>query len=171
MARRASTPAVNAAMYRHFAVLTVALTLVVGLFADGESRQAVASEVRAAQTPAEATPNRLVRKDARAAGSFSSDGGNDTAFGAPMDTAGAAAQEGVLPDDFAAGEQGGIPAGYYQYGIPADTWASLTDAQKRKLMTQQMASEAAAQTPERAAQVDSLLAASRARSGEATKED
>ena len=40
MVRRASTQAVSARMYRHFAVLTVAITLVVGVFADGESRQA-----------------------------------------------------------------------------------------------------------------------------------
>jgi hypothetical protein len=158
-------------MYRHFAVLTVAVTLVVGVFADGDSRQAVASEVHAAQKPAEATPDRLVRKDARATGSFSSDGGYDGAFGAPMDTAGAAPQDGVLPDGFAAIEQGGIPAGYSRYGAPADTWASLTDEQKRRLMEKQMAAEAAAQAPERAAQIDSLLAASRARSGEATKDD
>jgi hypothetical protein len=172
MVRRANTQAVSAQMYRHFAVLTVAVTLVVGVFADGESRQAVASEVRAAQRPAaHAGPTRLARKDSPAQASFSSDGGFDGNFGAPMDAAGAAAQDGVLPGDYAAGDPGGLPAGFTQYGVPSDTWASLTEAQKKALMARQKAAEAAAQAPERAAQIDSLLAASRARSGEATADD
>jgi hypothetical protein len=171
MVRRANTQAVSAQMYRHFAVLTVAITLVVGVFADGESRQAVASEVRAAQkqTP-EARPTKLVRKDVRAQGSFSADGSVDSNFGAPMDTTGAAPQDGVLPsapDD----DHTDVPAGFTQYGVSAGTWSTLTDAQKKALMARQQAAQEAAQSPERGEQIDSLLAASRTRSGQATTDD
>ena len=71
MARREQSTAVTAKMYRHFAVLTVAVTLMVGLFADGETREAAASEVRAVPlSPQSARPTQLVRKDRRTSASF-----------------------------------------------------------------------------------------------------
>lgn len=169
MARKANPQAVTAKMYRHFAILTVAATLVVGVFADGESRKAVAGEIKAARRPAHAGPTELARKDARAqnrtGGSFGSDSG---AFGAPMDQAGAAAQDGLLPAGFAPARAPMVPAGFTTYGVSAEVWATLTPEQKKALMDQVQAERAAAQTPDRAQQIDSLLEASRARSGEAT---
>ncbi len=157
-------------MYRHFAILTVAVTLVVGVFADGETRKAVASEVRAAPRSAHAGPTQLVRKDSAARGHFSSDAGLDTTFGAPTDTIGAAAHDGIVPGGLASADTGAAPAGFSQYGVSAEIWAALTDEQKQTLMARRKAERAAAQAPERAAQIDGLLAASRARSGEATSD-
>jgi len=165
MARKANTQAVTAKMYRHFAILTVTVTLVVGVFADGESRKAVASEIKAAQRPAHAGPTELARKDARSPGSFGSDSG---AFGAPMDSVGAAAHDGLLPPGFAAPPAPMVAAGFTTYGVSAEVWGTLTPEQKRALMDKVKAERTAAQAPDRAQQIDTLLEASRARSGEAT---
>jgi len=168
MARKANTPAVTATMYRHFAILTVAATLVVGVFADGESRKAVASEIKVSQRPSHAGPTELARKDARPAGSFGSDSGT---FGAPMDSVGAAAQDGLLPAGFSATPAPMVAAGYTTYGVSAQVWETLTPEQKKALMDKVKAERAEAQTPDRAQQIDTLLEASRARSGEATAVD
>jgi len=171
MARRAQTKAVTAQMYRHFAVLTVGVTLAVGVFADGESRKAIASEAHAAAPKPLAGPTKLVRKDARAHGSFTTDAALDSNFGEPMDTTGAAAQDGVVPDNFTQAETHGVPAGFTQYGVSSQVWASLSDDQRKALIARQKAESGAAQTPERAKQIEDLLAASRARSGTATPGD
>ena len=172
MARRAQSKPVTAQMYRHFAVLTVGVTLVVGVFADGESRKAVASEVRAAAPAPKARPTELVRKDTRVHGSFASDEGFDQTFGAPMDTAGAAAQDGVLPTaDSALSTGDQVPTGFTPYGVSVGAWAALSEEQKQALIARRKAERAAAQEPERAKQIEGLLAASRARSGTATSAD
>lgn len=168
MARRAQTKAVTAQMYRHFAVLTVGVTLAVGVFADGESRKAIASEARAAAPAPKAGPTELVRKDARGRGSFTTDDGFDQNFGAPMDTTGAAAQDGVLPDNLTQSSDPGVPVGFTEYGVSSTVWASLSEEQRKALMARQKAERAAAQAPERTKQIESLLAASRARSGNVT---
>ena len=171
MARRAQTKAVTAQMYRHFAVLTVGVTLAVGVFADGESRKAIASEAQAAAPKPLAGPTTLVRKDGRSHGSFTTDAALDSNFGESMDTIGATAQDGFVPGDFVQSENLGVPASFTQYGVSSEVWASLSDEQKKALIARQRAERAAAQTPERAKQVESLLAASRERSGTATVED
>ena len=45
MANLAIAPVVNAKLYRHFAAMTVAITLCVALFANGEARQVVGDEL------------------------------------------------------------------------------------------------------------------------------
>ena len=45
MANLAIAPVVNAKLYRHFAAITIAVTLCVALFASGEARQVVNDEV------------------------------------------------------------------------------------------------------------------------------
>ena len=49
--RRSHTPVVPPSMYRHFAVVTVLLTAILAMFAEGESRQAQAAPA-ARQAPA-----------------------------------------------------------------------------------------------------------------------
>ena len=171
MARRVQTRAVTAQMYRHFAALTLAVTLVVGLFADGESRKAVASEVAKPRPAPRAGPAALARKDTRTQGGFADDTGFDGTFGAPMDLAGATAQDGWLPVDLQLGPGEGMPGGYNEYGVSAEVWASLTPAQKQALIARHKAELAAAQAQERRTDISRLLAASRARSGEATAAD
>ena len=171
MARRAHTKAVTTQMYRHFAVLTVGVTLVVGVFADGESREAIASEARAAAPAPKAGPTELARKDTRARGSFGSDESFDQTFGAPMDSFGASAQDGVMPDNLAQSPEPGVPASFTRYGVSSAVWASLSEEQRQALIDRHKAERLAAEAPERAKQIEGLLAASRARSGKATPED
>lgn len=173
MARRAPPKPVSAHVYRHFAVFTIAVTLVVGVFADGESRKAVASEVRAAQPNPAATqrPATLVRKDSGRRASFEAGDGFDGNFGAPMDSVGAAAHDGVVPNDYAPAPAPGVPAGFTRYGVSAQVWAALTEEQKKALIARQAAEKAAADSPERGLQIEGLLAASRERSGHATPGD
>ena len=84
---RAYTPAITPQMFRHFAVLTVAVTAVVAFFAQGENRQAVTEQVAQRQppaaeadSPAEAAPPKLARNNPAAdAGAW----GEDIDFGRP----------------------------------------------------------------------------------------
>jgi len=152
MPRRNQAPVVTAQMYRHFAILTVAATLVLALFADGSSRAAAASEVRPQPVATSAVSSELQGADDQELGSFGSDSGLDESFGQPMDAAGATVDDGsiVLPASLSG--SGLVPAGYAIYGVSAEEWAERS----------------AMQSDERASQVEGLLAASRARAGEAT---
>ena len=97
MVRRARKPAMDARMYRHFAVVTVCLTAALAIFADGESRKAMgdgiaAHERQAALERAEVEKfgqAKLIDRSGAAGGpaaTFDYSGGS--AFGAPMDSAG-----------------------------------------------------------------------------------
>lgn len=90
-----SKPPVPLKMYKHFAVITVGLTVMMALFADGENRQAVAEHIEQRQREAELQaasqqitgPPRLVRRDnEQNVGSFGDEGVNG--FGSPMDPSG-----------------------------------------------------------------------------------
>lgn len=165
MVRKAETAPITAKMYRHFAALTLVVTFGMAMFANGESREAVAREVEQAGKPdAQAHPNDFVRKKTAPQGGFGTDEWVDAEFGQPTDRGGALVGSGVIPGEVAAAHAG-MPAGYTAYGVPAEVWESLSDDQKKKLMAARQAAQAAAGKPERAKEVDALLAASRARSG------
>ena len=92
-----SKPPVPVKMYKHFAVVTVGMTAMIALFADGENREAAAghienrheeARVRAASQEITGAP-RLVRADRQSAGSFGSEASGD--FGQPMDNTGISA--------------------------------------------------------------------------------
>lgn len=51
--RRTANPAITPQMYRHFATVTVVLTLAVAFFANGENEQASAAQAAASRPPAE----------------------------------------------------------------------------------------------------------------------
>ena len=57
--RPSLTPAVPPSMYRHFAVVTVLLTAILAMFAEGENRQAQAAPA-ARQAPSRPTEPRIV---------------------------------------------------------------------------------------------------------------
>ena len=96
--------------------------------------------------------------------------GFDAGFGQPMDRAGAEVQgSGLSPADYAPRQGSGIPAGFTQYGVTADVWATLTPDQQKALVEKKKAEQAASAAPERKQQIDALMAASRARSGAAGK--
>lgn len=165
MARRNKHKSVTSRMYRHFAAVTIVSTMVMAVFADGESRNAVAREVeQAGQPPVEQRPTTLVRKDNPSSGSFSTGDEFDSGYGQPID-GGSSDFGGTVPDDFAVVHGSGVPAGFTTYGVPTAEWEKLSEEQKKKLIARYRAEKAAASAPDRVKQVDSLLAASMARSG------
>jgi hypothetical protein len=170
MNRKAHTKPVTPQMYRHFAMVTVAATMTVALFNNGESRDAVAREVAVHQRSATPAGSALVRRDGKPpAPKYSSDDvGFDADFGQPTDRVGATPQDsGYSPADYVARPNGGAPTGFTRYGVSAEAWATLTPEMRKVLIAREKARLAAAATPERERQVDALLAASRARSGAA----
>ena len=169
MVRKAQSQPVTARMYRHFAIFTVAITAAMALFADGENREAVASEI-AKQRPVQpgGAVGTLVRKELRPTGGFGPDETFDSSFGAPADGSGAS-QTGFIPSDFAPDQGNGLPEGYTIYGISAADWAKLTEEQKKALIARYEAEQAAAESPARTEQIESLVAASRARAGRAAE--
>lgn len=58
--RRSATPAIPPSMYRHFAIVTVAITAGLAMFADGENREAQAAQVAEAKPAKRAAPVALV---------------------------------------------------------------------------------------------------------------
>ena len=149
MARRIDKKPVTGAMYRHFAAVTLVCTLALAMFVDGESREAVAREVDQApameRRQAKDTPLALVRKNL--GGSADAGGGFDGTFGQPMDTVGATAGDGVIPEFAPATPGSGLPSGYNTLGISNAEWAAFTEEQKRKLLAAKKASETPAAQP------------------------
>lgn len=168
MARKPSPQAITAKMYRHFAVITVALTLTLALFADGENRQAVAEEVERVERE-----NELARAEAEklgapklfrrapeqsGGGSFGPD--TDASYGAPMDNGGGnvtrVQRSASMP--VTSGE-------LIDLGLSEEELAALTPEQLEELLEQLRASRQAASSAERESQVARLLDRSRSRSG------
>ncbi len=91
MARRAKQQTISPKLYRQFAAVTVAITLTIAIFADGESRQAIADEVaerdrkpaaREANADRFGAPKLIVEKPKRAQ-ARDSFGTGQTTFGQP----------------------------------------------------------------------------------------
>src|SRR5690349_19007718 len=90
---RALPSAIPAKMYRHFALITVLLTMGVAMFAEGENREAAATQIEPRETPqrddAEVVKPPLARgatgRHQRSHHRHEFDG-FDTSFGEPMDS-------------------------------------------------------------------------------------
>lgn len=173
MVRKTPTASTGAQMYRHFAILTLAVTAVVGVFADGESRKAAASELPPPSTHSSphAGPTELARKGVQPPSSFTASDTFDRSFGEPMEAAGSSAAAGPAEHEFADGTALAVPASINAYGVSAEVWARMTEEQKRDLIARDQATREQAEQPERAGQIASLSAASRARAGEASAGD
>ena len=74
MARHQSIIIVDAKMYRHFAIVTIALTACIAIFADGESRAAVENAATAVveHEPPKSTPLKIANSNVRNGGSMDS---------------------------------------------------------------------------------------------------
>jgi hypothetical protein len=110
MARAAPTLPISPKMFRHFAVITVAITACIALLADGEGKEALAAQVKERQqkndlliAEADKVGKRTVGFDqtiARKAAVADSDGeGYDEggSFGEPMDAGSGAGDEAASP--------------------------------------------------------------------------
>ncbi|WP_336986617.1 hypothetical protein [Altererythrobacter aquiaggeris] len=172
MSRIANAVGIKPNMYRHFAIFTVAGTLMLAFFADGEGRQEV---VRQVGTKSDALARKgdeigdkgratftkpFTDPDAYSNGGFGSDAGSD-GFGSPMDSAGGGAGESSLIPPGIAGSERYVPASYRRYGLTEEEWAALSADEKAQIIKLVTASRASAPT---ARQIESLAAASRERS-------
>jgi len=122
MARRPNSPALTPSHFKHFALLTVAATGCLALFANGEGRNELGKEVahqqrlageavvdaaRTTAKPLNALGNKI--RDARTTNIplAGDDGSADSSYGRPMDGGGAGGGGG-----------GGLPARAYRGGPP-----------------------------------------------------
>jgi hypothetical protein len=169
-----STPALKPSMYRHFAALTVGVTLVLVIFADGENRDAIAAEIEAQQQadaakdaaskPRYGTP-RLKQKQRAARWREFNEG--DSSFGDPTDFTGSRVQRTGGIDLPAPSRLGGefTPQDYARFGVSQAELAALSPAEREKLLAKLRAGGLAADPEERAEQIEKLLASSAQRSG------
>jgi hypothetical protein len=161
--RRAVTPAIPPSMYRHFAVVTLVLTLGLAMFADGENREAREVLVQSSrpkpvpQSHFHAPTAHELDANARAfAREMSADFDSD--FGRPMHRAVSRFRSGVIPD----------LTGISVPGYSQEYLASLTEDERRLLL--QGLQDNGMLSPEiRAEQSAAILADSSRRSGRATQ--
>lgn len=145
-------------MYRHFAVVTLLLTLGVAFFADGENREAAAAEVAVHTTPQ--TPPPVIKRSSAAAraGTFGSDFGGGPS--APSDFGGSG-NSGVIPDYL---PNDAVTALALELGYPPATLAAMSEAERMQLM-KSLQEAGLTDANRREEQAAMLLASSRNRSG------
>lgn len=156
---RRSSPAFDLKMYRHFAVVTVALTTVLAVFADGEGQQAQAAEsqpqVSAASAPSPVAPTRTERRPSAPGwvDDASEPSGQTFDIAARMGSdwgadGGAFAMPGMNLADVALGEDV-----FRQLGIAPRAFADLTEAEQCAMLAElhnRQAANAAAASRQRA---------------------
>ena len=101
--RRAVTPAIPPSMFRHFAVVTIVLTLGLAMFAEGENREASEVLVRSARPESAPAPQFAAAASHNAASTaraFASDmsADFDDSFGKPMERVASRLRTDVMPD-------------------------------------------------------------------------
>lgn len=164
---RTSTPPIPAKMYRHFAVITIAFTALLALFADGENEQVVTQQVSERrqeialrqESYARFGAPKLERQAPSGPAEFN-DYDFDGNFGAPMNaplSPRGGGNSGVLP----------IEVQLEQAGYPKPYIASLSPEERRKLLENARPTGAASE-PDRRRQAAALAAASAQRSGSAS---
>ncbi len=146
MRRIANATGISPKMYRHFAAVTVGITGMLALFADGESREAVAAQI-AKQGEAAAERREDMRKAGnstftrplKSPGSYSegsfdySDTGGGGSYGAPMDGAsGEGASAGFVPDEFGTKKRS-APASYAKFGLTQEQWEALSEEERKRI--------------------------------------
>ena len=143
--RRASLSLVPPRMYRHFAAVTLALTTVLAMFADGERHQAQAAQKPEPQPTAPAGPPRFANPHDSPVRdpvprSWYEEAGLDVAFGQPMQRLLDSASSSVATLEQV------TPAGIEEEEEAAES-GQLTAADREELLRQLRDSRAAAAPP------------------------
>ncbi len=151
-------------IYRHFAIVTLAVTALVGIFADGENREAIAqAQQQQSREPIRIKPPEKKEREGREGGSFGSVGGR---FGTPMVNPGGSrsdAIETIGPSQ--------VPARTNPTGLSDAEFARLSP-KEREALIQKIREQQFGLSPEiRARQIENLVAASTARSGAESNSD
>jgi len=173
-----STPAVSSKAYRHFAAATLVVTLLVGLFASGENRQAVAQAIENQREAAEAAqfkdekygkPKLVTTKlKARVYTSERDYRDIENDYGAASDRVGSRVQNmGGRSYSGAINRAGGqyVPASYAKRQISEEELAQLTPAQREALLAQIANGGLPTDPTEKQRQINNLISASARRSG------
>lgn len=173
---------VDPTMYRHFAVITIALTLTLGIFADGEGRQAVANgvsreiaerqesrRVQEAQVAKFGKAELIRRSPAKSRGASGGDSdGFDPHYGQPSDRAGSLSGSGAVWTG-RINPSAKIPGAYAPYGIPQAQWDAMSEEERAAILANGPRSQPVSAAQHRR-DVAGLMAASAARAGEAGEE-
>lgn len=179
-------PTISPKMFRHFAIVTVAITVALAVFADGENREAMATGV--AETVAErkeaqrieqaqvakfGKPKLVARPGARKSDWGTGGYGDafDASYGTPSDRTSEYARTTAVWRG-RSGSAGARPASYAPPGVTQAKWDSMSDDQREEYLRQLERARApgkpvSAQQHER--EVESLMAASAARAGGASE--
>jgi hypothetical protein len=163
---RALSPAIPSKMYRHFALVTVALTTGIAMFADGENREATATEIGEREQQEELRRESLERSAPPTIGQAAkprpvrfADAGDafDSTFGRPMmQPVGSTVSFGAIPVEVATEAA--------QAGYSEEYLASLGEGE-RNLLLAGLAKEGLLSPAERQSRSVALVAASQHRSG------
>jgi hypothetical protein len=126
--RRAVTPAIPPSAYRHFAIVTLALTVGLAMFADGENREAQAAQVARPKPAPSATPVAFASPSATAGTQRAPHGWDDSdstgGFGEPMQRLLGGSDSGLIPG----------PDTAHPSQPPADYLATLSREERERLL-------------------------------------
>lgn len=160
-------------MYRHFAAITIALTTMLAIFADGENRAAAAAQFsdRKQLNEMERVEEQKYGKEelwkVKVEKKFAPDSSVGE-FGQPMDAMGSRRQSGggggVLPADMSI-EAPRNHMVWLQFGMTEAQWNALSEKQRNALLKELQNGRAAAINGSRNGGLDKAIAASRERSG------
>ena len=165
MVRRKSGPVISKKMYTHFAAVTIGLTAMIGIFADGEAKDAVHAELNEAEAKRNADyqqrkQGEIIRRDNEGGGGeFGTDG--DYGSGGIGGWAG----------DAAAGASGSVDEGTLRrLGLTAEQFEALSPEEQERLLASLGNSGAPVSAAQHERANDALLAGSSERSGSSISE-
>lgn len=158
-------------MYRHFAAITIALTTMLAIFADGENRAAAAAQFSNRQqlNEMERVEEQKYGKEelwkVRVEKKFAPDSSLGE-FGQPMNSMGSRRERGggVLPANMSIE----VPRNHMvwlQFGMTEAQWNALSESKRNALLKELQNGRAAAINGSRSGGLDKAIAASRERSG------
>lgn len=170
-------PAITPKVFRHFAAITIAITLTLGFFANGEGRQALADEVTERQHHAELQQEqvarfgqpRLIRRQASPANDPAGGGGFDADYGEPSDSGGMTRVSGTWQTQASGSSH--IPGSYAPYGIAQARWDAMSEEERKAFLRARTTSRPELTAAQKQRAAAALLAASAARAGEAGEGD
>ncbi len=172
-------PAITPKVYRHFAAITVVITLTLGFFANGEGRQALADEVSEQQHKAEMQraqvarfgQAKLIPRHSKRASGWDSQGGGDfdADYGRPSEDSGTTHVAGTWQGRVNSNSK--MPGGYAPYGVTQAEWEAMSEEEREAFLRARTGSQTTLSAVQQQRAGQGLLAASAARAGEAGEED
>jgi hypothetical protein len=170
-------PAITPKVFRHFAAITVMITLTLGFFANGEGRRALADEVTERQHDAALDraqvakfgKPKLIRRQSGPTSDPGYGSGFDSDYGEPTDVGGMTRVSGTWQGRVNSNSK--MPSSYAPYGISQAEWEAMSEEQREAFLRAQTRRQPELTTAQKQRAAEKLLAASAARAGEASEID